>query len=104
MEDGQVVLNVNSATVAASAAAEGGVAAEIASATAAAAPALTAVMPMGADLDSIEFAAALNAAGATYIGTAGEHLVNRGMFAGAQDLAAATYAVTDAINNTALAL
>ncbi len=99
-----MVLNVNSATVAASAAAEGGVSAEIASATAAAAAALTTVMPMGADLDSVEFAAALNAAGATYIGTAGEHLANRGMFAGSQDLAAVTYTVTDAINNTALAL
>lgn len=99
-----MVLNVNSATVAASAAAEGGVSAEIASATAAAAAALTTVMPMGADLDSIEFAAALNAAGATYIGTAGEHLINRGLFAGSQDLAAATYTVTDAVNNTALAL
>lgn len=99
-----MVLNVNSATVAASAAAEGGISAEIASATAAAAAALTTVMPMGADLDSVEFAAALNAAGATYIGTAGEHLANRGMFAGSQDLAAVTYTVTDAINNTALAL
>lgn len=99
-----MVLNVNSATVAASAAAEAGVSAEIASAAAAAAAALTTVMPMGADLDSIEFAAALNAAGATYIGTAGEHLANRGMFAGSQNLAAVTYTVTDAINNTALGL
>lgn len=99
-----MMLNVNAATVAASASTEGAVSAEIAAATAAAAAALTAVMPMGADLDSIEFAAALNAAGASYIGTAGEHLANRGMFAGAQDLAAATYTVTDAINNTALAL
>ena len=99
-----MVLNVNAATVGASAATEGAVSVEIAAATGAAAAALTAVMPMGADLDSIEFAAALNAAGAAYIGTAGEHLANRGMFAGAQDLAAVTYTVTEAINNTALAL
>ena len=99
-----MVLNVSSATVGASAATESGVAAEIAGATAAAAAALTVVMPMGADLDSIEFAAALNAAGATYLATAGEHLTNRGMFAGSQDLAAATYTATEAINNTALAL
>lgn len=99
-----MVLNVNTATVAASAATEGSVSAEIAAATGAAAAALTAVMPMGADLDSVEFAAALNAAGATYIGTAGEHLASRGMFAGSQDLAAVTYTATDAINNTALAL
>lgn len=99
-----MVLNVNAATIGASAAAEGGISAEIAAATSVAAAALTAVMPMGADLDSIEFAAALNAAGATYIGTASEHLANRGMFAGSQNLAAATYTVTDAISNTALAL
>ncbi len=99
-----MVLDVNTATVAASATAEGAVSAEIASAAAAAAAALTAVMPMGADLDSIEFAAALNAAGATYIGTAGEHSANRAMFAGSQDLAAATYTAAEAVNNTALAL
>jgi hypothetical protein len=61
-------------------------------------------MPMGADLDSIEFAAALNAAGAAYLGTASEHLANRGMFAGAQNLAAATYTATDVISNVALGL
>lgn len=99
-----MVLNVNSATVGASAAAEGAVSAQVTAAAAAASAALTAVMPMGADLDSIEFAAALNAAGATYIGTASEHAASRSMFAGSQILAAATYTVTDAINNTSLAL
>lgn len=99
-----MVLNVSAATVAESAATEGAVAAEIAAATGAAAAALTAVLPMGADVDSVAFAAALNAAGATYLGTAAEHAANRGMLAGSQNLAAATYAVTDAIGNTALAL
>jgi hypothetical protein len=99
-----MIFNVNAATVGASAAAEGGVATELGAATAVAATALTAVMPMGADLDSVQFAAALNAAGASYIGAAGEHMSNRGMFAGSQNLAAATYTATDAINNTALAL
>jgi len=99
-----MILNVNAATVGASAVAEGGVATELAAATAVASAALTAVMPMGADLDSVQFAAALNAAGASYIGAAGEHMTNRGMFAGSQNLAAATYTATDAINNIALAL
>jgi hypothetical protein len=99
-----MVLNVNSATVSSSAATEGTVAAEIGASAAAAAAALTTVLPMGADLDSIQFAAALNAAGASYIGAAGEHMANRGMFGGSQDLAAATYTATEAINNTALAL
>lgn len=99
-----MVLNVNAATVAASAAVESGVGAELGAATAAASEALVGVMPMGADLDSLEFAAALNAAGASYIGTASEHMANRGLFAGAQSVAAVTYTATDVINNTALAL
>ena len=99
-----MVLNVNAAAVGTSAATEGGISAEMGAATSAASEALVGVMPMGADLDSAEFAAALNAAGASYIGTATEHLTNRGMFAGAQDLAAATYTATDVINNAALGL
>lgn len=99
-----MVLNVNAATIGASAATEGTVAAEIEAGAAAATAALTTVMPMGADLDSVEFAAALNAAGAAYIGTAGEHAANRGMFAGSQEIAATTYTVTEAINDAALGL
>lgn len=97
-------LNVSASVVATSAATEAGISTGMAAATSAAAAALTAVLPMGADLDSLEFAAALNAAGAAYIGTAAEHLTNRGLFAGSQDLAAATYTAADVINNTALSL
>lgn len=99
-----MVLNVNVATVGASSVSETGIAADLTVATAAASAALVGVLPMGADLDSVEFAAALNAAGASYIGTVSEHSANRGLFAGAQNLAAATYAATDAINNATLAL
>lgn len=97
-------LNVNSATIGVSAATESGIGAGLAAATSAAAAVLTSALPMGADLDSAQFAAALNAAGAVYVGTAAEHLAHREMFAGAQNIAAATYTVTDAINNTALSL
>lgn len=99
-----MVMNVDPATVSASAAAEQGISSGIAASTSAAAAALTAVLPMGADLDSIAFAAALNAAGALYVGTAGEHVASRSMFAGAQELAAATYTATEAIRDAALAL
>ena len=99
-----MVLNVSAAAVGTSAATENGISAEMGAATAAASEALVGVIPMGADLDSVEFAAALNAAGAAYIGTASEHLANRGMFAGAQNLAAVTYTATDVISNTALGL
>lgn len=99
-----MVFNVNTATVAASAAAETGVSTEVGAAAAAASAPLLTVMPMGADLDSIEFAAALNAAGAAYVAAAGEHMANRGMFAGAQSLTAATSAATEAIRDIELAL
>jgi hypothetical protein len=97
-------LNVDPATVAASAATESGIGVGIAASTSAAAAALTAVLPMGADLDSIAFAAALNAAGACYVGAAAEHAANRDLFAGTQNLAAATYTATEAIRDTALGL
>jgi hypothetical protein len=99
-----MVMNVSAATVSTSAMTENGLSAEMGAATSAASAALVGVLPMGADMDSAEFAAALNAAGASYIGTASEHLANRGMFAGSQDLAAATYTATDVMNNTALVL
>jgi hypothetical protein len=94
-----MVLNVGAATVSTSAMTESTLSAEMGAATSAASAALVGVLPMGADLDSAEFAAAMNAAGASYIGTATEHMANRGMFAGSQDLAAATYTATDVINN-----
>lgn len=99
-----MVLNVSAATVAGSSATEAGITAELSGATAAAAAALTGVLPMGADLDSAQFAAALNAAGASYVGTAVEQATSRAEFAGAQSLAAATYTVADVMNNTALSL
>jgi len=99
-----MVFNIDTATVAASAAAETGISAEVGAAAAAAATPLLTALPMGADLDSIAFAAALNAAGATYVACAGEHMVNRGMFAGAKSLTAATSAVTEAIRDTELTI
>ena len=97
-------LDVNAAGVEASAATETGISAEMGAAATAAAAALTCVMPMRADPDSVQFAAALNAAGASYLGAAAEHLGNRGLFAVTQNVAAATYTATDVISNTALAL
>jgi hypothetical protein len=99
-----MVLNVNTAAVGASAATEAGIGTETSAAMAAAAEVLTGVMPMGADLDSVQFAAAVNAIGAAYIGTVMEHVADRELFAEAQDLAAATYTATEVVNDTALSL
>lgn len=85
-----------------SAAAEAGISQEMAASTAAGAAALTGVMPMAADLDSAEFATALNAAGATYLATAAEHVGQRVAFAGAQGLASDTTTAVEAVNATLL--
>jgi len=99
-----MVLDVNAEAVTGSAANESAISAEFAASTAAAAAALTCVLPMGADLDSAAFAAALNATGASYLGVATQHLAGRAQFAQAQGVAAMTYTAADMVNNTALAL
>lgn len=99
-----MVLDVNAEAVAGSAVNEGAISAEIGAATAAASAAVTCALPMGADLDSVAFAAALNTAGASYIGAATQHLSGRAAFVEAQDVAAMTYTALDVVNNTALAL
>lgn len=99
-----MILNVGAESMAASAATENGISDELMTITSVAAVAITSVMPMGADLDSIAFAAALNAAGASYLAATGEHVANRNLFAGNQSIAAATYTATDVISNASLAL
>lgn len=99
-----MTLHVDPATIGASAATEEGIGMGIAAATSAAAIALTAVLPMGADADSVAFAAAVNTAGATYLGAVGEHIAGRSGFAGAQHVAAVTYVTTEAMRESALAL
>ena len=80
-----------------SAATEAGISEEMAATTAAGAAALTGVVPMAPDADSVEFAAALNAAGAAYLATAAEHVGQRAAFAGAQGLASATTIAAEAV-------
>ncbi|MFV0494330.1 PE family protein [Mycobacterium sp.] len=83
---------------------EAGISEEMAATTAAGAAALTAVLPMAADADSIEFAAALNAAGAAYLATAAEHVGQRVAYSGSQGLAAATGVAADAASAGAVGL
>lgn len=98
------MLDVSATAVGMSAATEAAIAAQVGAAAAAAAPALLGAMPMGADLDSVQFAAALNAAGFAYLATAGEQVATRGLFSGAQSVAAGAYTGADVIAKAALAL
>jgi hypothetical protein len=81
-----------------SAVAEAGISEEMAATTAAGAAALTGVLPMAADADSVEFAASLNAAGAAYLATSTEHVGQRAGFAGAQGIASVTTTAVEMIN------
>ena len=81
-----------------SAAAEAGISQEMAATTGAGAAALTGVIPMAPDEDSAQFAAALNAAGAAYIGMANQHVGERTAFSGAQSLASATGTASEMIS------
>lgn len=81
-----------------SSAAEAGISEEMAATTAAGAAALTGVMPMAPDEDSVQFAAALNAAGSAYLATAAEHVGQRAAHSGAQSLASTTTSAVEAIS------
>jgi len=82
-----------------SAATEAGISEQMAATTAAGAAALTGVMPMALDEDSVQFAAALNAAGTAYIATATEHVGQRAAYSGAQGLASTTAGEVDLIGS-----
>jgi hypothetical protein len=86
-----------------SSATEGAISEEMSATTAAGAAALTGVLPMAPDADSVEFAAALNAAGAAYLATASEHAGQRSAFSGAQGLASVTNVAADLANAAATA-
>lgn len=88
--------------VLASAGAESAISAETEAAASAAAPALVGTTPMGADPDSAMFSAALNSCGAGYLGVVSEHAAQRGLFAGAQNMASGVAVATEAARATTL--
>lgn len=59
---------------------------------------------MAGDVTSIAFANALRASGAAYVAALTEHTVQRGMFAGAQGIAGATFEATETARSAAAAL
>lgn len=96
--------SVEPEAVVASAGAETAISAETAAAASAASPALLGVLPMGADEDSALFQAALLGCGSEYLGVVAEHAAQRGLFAGAQGVAAGVYTATEAARGAAMAL
>ncbi len=99
-----MTMSMQPEAVLASAGAESAISAETEAAASAAAPALLGAMPMGGDPDSAMFAAALNACGASYLGVVSEHAAQRGLFSGAQGLAAGATTATEAARQAAMLL
>jgi hypothetical protein len=96
------ILDVDTAAVNLSSLAESVISGEMAAATAAGAGPITGTVPMAAATDPAEFAAALNAAGAAYLGAAAQHVGQRVAFAGAQNLASIGYLLNELLNAAAL--
>lgn len=79
-------------------------AATMASASAAAAPAISGVLPPGCDSVSVRAAAVLNARGAETTGILADYIAMRGLFAGAIGSSGATYSAVEGINAATAAL
>lgn len=99
-----MVFAMEPAAVGLSAATEAGLAAAKAAGVAAGAPAMLGITHLGGDADSVVFAEALRAVAAAYLGVAGEQVAQRGLFSGAQSLAAVTTTATEAVRAAAAAL
>lgn len=99
-----MVFAMEPAAVGLSAATEAGLAAVKAAGVAAGAPAMLGVTHMGGDMDSVAFAEALRAVAVAYVGVAGEHVAERGLFSAAQSLAAVTATATEAVRAAAAVL
>ncbi len=78
--------------------------ATMASASVAAAPAISGVLPPGADSVSVRAAAVLNARGAEMTGILADYIAMRGLFAGAIGSSGATYSTVEGINSLNAAL
>lgn len=101
---GNPILQVTPASLGLSGATEAGVSATQGASTGAGAAALLGILPMVPDPTSMAFAEALRAAGAAYVAAMTEHSVQRGLFAGAQGVMAATFETTEAARTAAAAI
>jgi PE family len=95
---------VDPAMLAVAASSETAGTAAMASASAAAAPVISGVLPPGVDSVSVRAAAVLNARGAEATAILADYIAMRGLFAGAIGSSGATYSTVETINATTAAL
>lgn len=101
---GNPIVNVTPPLLGLSSGVEAGISAAQGGSVAGGSAALVGVLPMAPDITSVAFADALRIAGAAYVAAMTEHVVQRGMFAGAQGLMAATFETTETIRAAAATL
>ncbi len=92
------LLDVNPAAVNLSSATEMAISGEMQASTAAGSAALTGTVPMVPTSDDAGLSAALNAAGAGYLGLVQEHLAQRTAYAGAQSLSSLSYVLDELLH------
>ncbi len=95
---------VEPVALAAQSAAEATGAATTAGVLAGSAPAMTAVVPMGAEEVSVALTAAIQAHNAQFLSMTGVNVADRAMFAGNVGVSGASYAATEVANVTSLML
>lgn len=71
---------------------------EMAATNAAGAGALTGTVPMAPTTDDAAFTAALNGAGAAYLGSVAQHVGQRAAYSGAQGVSAISYVVNELLS------
>ena len=98
------MLNASPELIGLSSITEAGISAAQGASAGGGAAALIGVTQMGGDVTSELFAEALRATGAAYLAAIGEHVGQRGAFAGGQALAAATFSATEAIRGATATL
>lgn len=97
------IMDVSSEAVALSSVTETAITGEMAAGTAAGSAALTGTIPMVPTTDDAAFTAALNGAGAGYLGSAAQHVATRTSYAGAQNLSSLAYVLNEVLSSASIA-
>ncbi len=92
------MFDVSPAAVNLSSLTESALTGEMAATTAAGSAALTGVVPMAASADDVAFASAMAGAGGTYLGVAGAHFGQRGMYSAGQSMSSVSYVLQELIS------
>jgi transcription elongation factor len=92
------ITDVTTPAVDFSAVTESVVTGEMAASTAAGSAALTGTIPMVPTADDAAFTAALNGAGAGYLGSVSQHMAARTSYAGGQSLSALNYVLNEVLS------